>query len=75
MNGFTATSVGAVGPFNPGPSWHVVGTGDYNIDQRSDILWQADDGTPAIWFMNGMNFLSTGAAGSFNPGSDWHIVA
>jgi hypothetical protein len=52
-----------------------VGTGDYNIDQRSDILWQADDGTPAIWFMNGMNFLSTGAAGSFNPGSDWHVIA
>jgi hypothetical protein len=57
------------------PSWHVQGTGDYNQDNRSDILWQADDGTPAIWFMNGMNFVAGGAAGSFNPGSDWHVIA
>jgi hypothetical protein len=66
-------AVGAVG-FNPGPSWHVEGTGDYNGDGKSDILWQSDDGTPAIWFMNGMNFIGGGAAGSFNPGSDWQVI-
>ena len=66
---------GPVGPFNPGPSWHVMGTGDYNGDEKSDILWQSDDGTPAIWFMNGMNFISGSAAGSFNPGHDWHVIA
>ena len=38
---------GAAVGSNPGPSWHVEGTGDYNIDQRSDILWQNDNGTPA----------------------------
>ena len=63
------------GPFNPGPSWHIQGTGDFNGDGKSDILWQGDDGTPAIWFMDGMNFLSGGAAGSFNPGRDWHVIA
>jgi hypothetical protein len=66
---------GPVGPFNPGPSWHVMGTGDYHGDEKSDILWQSDDGTPAIWFMNGMNFISGSAAGSFNPGHDWHVIA
>jgi hypothetical protein len=75
MNGMSALAVGAVGPFNPGPSWQIKGTGDYNDDQMSDILWQGDDGTPAIWLMNGMNFISVGAAGSFNPGSDWHVIA
>jgi hypothetical protein len=25
---------------NPGPDWHVFGTGDYNNDGKSDILWQ-----------------------------------
>ena len=50
MDGFTATSVGAAGPngpwpFNPGPSWHVKGDGDFNHDGRSDILWQNDDGS------------------------------
>ena len=38
---------------NPGPSWHAVGTGDFNGDGRSDILWQNADGEVAIWEMNG----------------------
>ena len=75
MNGMNAVTVGAVGPFNPGPSWQVKGSGDFNGDGKSDILWQHDGGTPAMWFMDGMNFLSGGAAGSFNPGHDWHVIA
>ena len=75
MNGTTVLANGAVGPFNPGPSWHIEGTGDYNGDSKSDILWQNDNGTPAIWPMDGMNVISVGAAGAFNPGQDWHIIA
>jgi hypothetical protein len=75
MDGMNTVSFGAVGPFNPGPNWQVKGTSDFNGDGNSDILWQSDDGAPAIWLMNGMNFLSGAAAGSFNPGSDWHIIA
>ena len=56
----TLLAVGAVGPFNPGPSWHIKGTGDFNGDGKSDILWQNDDGTPAIWLMDGMNVISGG---------------
>ena len=58
-----------------GRAGHIEGTGDFNGDGKSDILWQGDDGTPAVWFMDGMNFLSGGAAGSFNPGHDWHVIA
>ena len=77
MNGFTATSVGAAGPngpwpFNPGPSWHVKGDADFDFDGRSDILWQNDDGTPAIWRMNGLAAVTMGAVGT-NPGPAWHI--
>jgi hypothetical protein len=72
MNGTNAVSVGAVGPFNPGPSWQIKGTGDFNGDNKSDILWQSDDGTPAIWLMNGMNAVTVGAVGPFNPGPSWH---
>ena len=47
MNGTNAVSVGAVGPFNPGPSWQIEGSSDFNGDNKSDILWQNSDGTPA----------------------------
>jgi FG-GAP-like repeat len=77
MNGFTATSVGGAGPngpwpSNPGPSWHVMGDADFDFDGKSDILWQNDDGTPAIWLMNGMNLLAAGLVVA-NPGPTWHI--
>ena len=32
---------------NPGPSWQIKGTGDFDGDSISDILWQGTDGTPA----------------------------
>ena len=77
MDGFTATSVGAAGPngpwpFNPGSSWHVKGDADFDFDGRSDILWQNNDGTPAMWRMNGLAAVTLGAVGT-NPGPDWHI--
>jgi hypothetical protein len=37
MNGTNLISGGNVG-FNPGASWHAIGTGDFNGDGRSDIL-------------------------------------
>ncbi len=30
-------------------NWHVEGTGDFNGDGRSDILWRSDDGTMTNW--------------------------
>ena len=38
MDGTNATFAGAAGPFNPGPSWEIKGTGDFNGDGKSDIL-------------------------------------
>lgn len=35
-------------------NWKVVGTGDFNGDNRPDILWQhIRNGTIAVWLMNG----------------------
>ena len=56
---------------NPGPTWHVKGSGDVDGDGKSEILWQNDSGLPAIWTMNGTNFA--GGALLFNPGASWHI--
>jgi hypothetical protein len=72
MNG-TSLIGGGVVSTNPGPSWHAIGTGDYNGDGHSDILWQSASGQAAIWEMNG-NTLIGGGAVSPNPGSGWRVV-
>jgi hypothetical protein len=59
--------------FNPGPAWHVIGSGDFNHDGKSDILWQNNDGTIAEWFMNGTSLIS-GASVAFNPGPSWQAI-
>ena len=54
MDGTTSTGGGAVGPI-PG-RLACRDAGDFNGDGKSDILWQNDNGTPAIWLMDGTNF-------------------
>jgi hypothetical protein len=46
---------------------------DTNGDGRADILWQHDNGTPAVWLMEGVNVLLMGGALT-NPGSAWHVI-
>jgi FG-GAP-like repeat len=73
MNGSTLVGGGPVNP-NPGKSWRAVGTGDFNDDGNSDILWQnASTGQASIWEMNG-NSLVRGGPVSPNPGLAWHAV-
>ena len=68
------SSVGSsrVGP-NPGPAWKAIGTGDFNGDGLSDILWQNVNGQAAIWNMIGINLTSGGPVNP-NPGPSWTAV-
>ncbi|MGA7863482.1 MAG: hypothetical protein WCA23_05740, partial [Stellaceae bacterium] len=59
---------------NPGPSWQVVGTGNYAGGNQSDILFQNTNGQASIWLMNGTTPTFEGLVGS-NPGPSWHIHA
>ena len=34
------------------PMWKSVGTGDFNGDGRTDIVWRNDGGSMAVWIMN-----------------------
>jgi hypothetical protein len=70
MNGTTPTSKVAL--FDPGPSWHLIGSGDFNGDGMSDLLWQNNDGTPAVWLMNGT--APTSGVALPNPGPAWHNI-
>ena len=38
--------------------WKMVGTADFNLDTRPDILWRHDNsGENVVWFMNGPNLV------------------
>ena len=69
MNGTNVITAPSLG--NPGPDWHVMGTGDYNHDGRSDIVWQNSSGQASIWEMNGTTVAASAVVG--NPGPTWHI--
>ena len=49
----------------------LAAASDFNGDGKSDILWQNDDGTPAIWEMNGTTTINSATLA--NPGPSWHI--
>jgi hypothetical protein len=72
MNGSTLIGGGVVSP-NPGSSWKAVGTGDFNGDGLSDILWQNANGQAAVWDMNGAT-LTGGGAVTPNPGASWKAI-
>ncbi len=42
--------------------WSVIGTGDFDGDGKSDILWKDSIGDYAIWEMNGTQILNPTAS-------------
>jgi len=56
-------------------SWHVAGTGDFNGDGRSDILWRRDDGAFTNWLgqPNG-GFVSNDAHAWAVIPTNWQVV-
>jgi hypothetical protein len=73
LNGSTVTNSGLAGG-NPGPSWHIKGSGDFDGDGKADILWQNDSGQAALWLMNGASETIGALVGS-NPGPSWNVVS
>ena len=63
--------IGSASLGNPGPSWHVMGIGDYNSDGKSDVLFQNTSGEVVIWEVNGTSVIATASLG--NPGPTWHV--
>ena len=58
MNGPTPTSGGPFGPAAPPAPWRVVGAGDFNADNRCDVLWfHPTTGNLVAWLMNGVTAL------------------
>jgi hypothetical protein len=68
MNGTSIVSTATLS--SPGANWQLIGTGDYNGDGKSDILFQNVDGTPLVWTMNGTSVTATATLP--NPGIFLH---
>jgi FG-GAP-like repeat len=81
MNG---TQLQATNPFvqlgtSPaGSDWQITGTGDFDKDGNTDILWRhAPTGQVWIWRMNGTHVQATNPfvhLGTSPAGSDWQIT-
>jgi hypothetical protein len=59
----------------PYPDWVIQGTGDFNNDGKTDILWRhTPTGTIAVWNMDGITITSAAVVSEF-PYPDWEIMA
>jgi hypothetical protein len=78
MNG--GTILAGVGGQVVSSNWQIAGTGDFNGDGMSDILWRCNDptgatctaGTVVIWEMSGGTVLA--GAGGQVVGTQWTLV-
>jgi serralysin len=82
MNGANIQSSGSpnIGgvAIKPDASWSVAGIGDFNGDNKRDILWRSTSGETAIWLMNGAS-ITSGADTTFGgtairPDASWSVA-
>jgi predicted nucleotidyltransferase len=72
MNGTTVVSKTIVGNVATNLSWTIAGTGDFNGDGKSEILWRGTvSGDVGMWVMNGTAIVSKTVVG--NVPVSWNI--
>ena len=72
MSGTTIASQGSPGTVSPSSGWVIQGTGDFDGNGTSDILWRnSGTGDVYIWLMNGTTIAGQGDLGVIT--SDWVI--
>ncbi len=81
MNGSTVASSGLVTSSGGlavklDATWSVAGIGDFNGDDKRDVLWRNTDGTLVEWNMHGSTVTSSGlvAAGAAKPDASWSVA-
>jgi len=75
MNKESLVSAALLTPNNSGDSnWRVVGSGDFNGDGNTDLLFQHSDSTVAVWYMSGESMTSPTLVDPAGPGAGWRVV-
>src|SRR5207248_3187788 len=70
-NGTSVIGGGSPGSV-PSP-WTIAGTGDFNGDGRTDLLWyNPTTGQVVEWLLNGTSVIGGGSPGS--AGSPWSVA-
>ncbi len=77
MNGIEFSGEDVIGQV-PDLNWRIAGTGDFNGDGKTDILWRyygegPYHGLNDIWFMNGTEFLGESVFSQITD-LNWRIV-
>jgi hypothetical protein len=70
MNGAAIVANGGLG--NVPTTWSVAGTGNFNGDGSSDILWTDNLGNLSIWQISGLSVWQ--AVGLGNVGVNWNVA-
>ena len=71
--GFVANDANAL--VNVSTSWKVIGVGDFNGDNRDDILWRSDTGALSNWLGQANGGFAGNDANAFaNVALNWHVA-
>jgi uncharacterized protein len=71
MNSNTVTSSILTSTPTLDNSWKTAGTGDFNGDGKSDILWRNTNGNVAIWTMNGSTITASNLTSTPSLDNSW----
>jgi len=59
----------------PAPGWRIAGTGDFDQDEKEDLVLQHRDGALAAWFLNGRQLISGALINvDLAEAGEWRVV-
>ena len=75
MNGTQIAASPQIGSINAAGGWRYDATGDYNGDNKTDLLFEnTTTHALAVWLLDGQNILAGPQIGTINAAGGWHLT-